>query len=157
MANTAAQRLVERWIRENFLQGKFHQTFQERQVPLIWGGSFNFDAVSDDSKIAANISTSKARTRKKREGAGKFHKILADTFYLHNAHGLERRILIFTEQDMYDEFARRRQIGRFPQEPEIELILIDDIPHELRNGLEKSRDAASLEVTVEKPMKVEQL
>lgn len=157
MANTSAQRLVERWIRENFLPGKFHQTFQERQVPLIWRGSFNFDAVSDDSKIAANISTSKARTRKKREGAGKFHKILADTFYLLNAQGLERRILIFTEQDMYDEFVRRRQIGRFPPEPEIELILIDDIPHELRSGLEKSRDAASLEVTVEKPMKVEQL
>ncbi len=156
MADTSAQRSVEKWIREHYLSGEFHQSFQERQVPLKWGGSFKFDAVSDDGRIAANISTSKAIMRGKKKGQGKFHKILADTLYLLNADGLERRILLFTEQDMYDEFFRRRQIGRFPQEPQIGLILVGDIPRELRSGLENSRKAASLEITVEKPMKVKQ-
>lgn len=157
MTDTSAQRLVERWIRKSYLPGIFHQVFRERQLPLIWGGSFNFDAVSDDGRIAANISTSKAITRGKSKGEGKFHKIFADTLYLLNANGLERRMLLFTEQDMYYEFYRRRHIGRFPQEPQIDLILVDDIPQELRKGLEKSRNAASLEIKVEKPIRVKQI
>lgn len=148
MANTSAQRLVEEWIRTKYLREQFEQTFQERELPLIWGGLFNFDAVSDDGTIAANISTSKAITRRKRVGQGKFHKILADTFYLLNVRDVKRKMLIFTERDMYDEFVRRRDNGRFP--PEIEFILIDNIPLELRNGLEASRNVASLEVAAER-------
>jgi DUF2075 family protein len=144
MADTTVQRKVEKWIREEFLPKKLGQHFQEAKVPLIWGGSFNFDAVSDDGKIVAKISTSKARMANKKAGIGKFHKIIADTFYLLNARGVERLILVFTEPDMRDEFVRRREIGRFP--PEVELLLVDDSPIGLRHKLEASRKVASMEV-----------
>ncbi len=61
MADTKAQMQVEEWVRETFLKRKFKRQFSKDKVPLRWGGKFEFDAVSDDGKIIACISTAKAK------------------------------------------------------------------------------------------------
>ncbi len=59
--------------------------------------------------------------------------------------GVLRRILVFTETDMLGEFEKRKKIGRFPGN--IELILVDELPSEIRKSLESSRKRASKEVS----------
>ena len=145
MSDTKVQLQVEKWVREVFLLHKFHRHFLKRGIGLIWGGSFEFDAVSDDGKTAVCISTAKSKTAGGKLGIGKCHKILADALYLLHAKGITRRLMVFTERTMLEEFENRQNGGRFPSE--IELIPADRLPVSLRNSLARSRKESSLEVT----------
>ncbi|HKK21119.1 MAG TPA: hypothetical protein VJ983_06580 [candidate division Zixibacteria bacterium] len=143
MANTKVQHEVESWILEDYLPKTFGGRFTEQPLKLTWGGVFKFDAVSDDGKIVGNISTSTAVTSGGRPAVGQFHKIKADILYLLHVGEAERRMLIFTEQNMVDHFAKEQESGRLPDEIELHLIAL---PAWLRRELEKSRGYASKEV-----------
>jgi hypothetical protein len=143
MADTEIQYQVENWVRVNFLERKYDCSFTEKKVPLIWGGMFKFDAVSEDGKIVASISTSGAYTASGKPGIGKKHKLLADTLFLLNVKDAAKIMLIFTEEDMRDQLEEERKRGRFPHN--IDLIVVD-LPAQLRASLNESRQKASREV-----------
>jgi hypothetical protein len=55
MADTRVQLEVEDWVRRNWMDKKYGQQFSRDRVKLSSGGVFDFDAVSQDGKIAAAI------------------------------------------------------------------------------------------------------
>jgi hypothetical protein len=48
--STTAIKDVENWIRNEFLQRKYHQAFTKRKLGVQSGGEFECDAVSEDRK-----------------------------------------------------------------------------------------------------------
>ncbi len=146
MANTRVQLEVEEWIRGNWLPIQFGQLFRKKQLKLVSGGSFEFDAVSEDGKIALVISTSGARTSGGKQGSGKIMKIRADLYFLLLVHA-KTRALIFTERDMYEQFKKEQDAGRTPGEIKSYLA---KIPDKLRQKLEASRRTSIAEVTSSK-------
>ena len=144
MANTKAQVKAEQWIVTEYLPMQFNQQFEGKLIDLTWRGKFKFDAVSDDGKIIASISTSAAKTAKGKQGSGKFHKIHSDTLYLLHASSATKRLLIFTEKDMQEHFIREKGSGRFP--PGVDLIYVE-LPDSLKNQVKIARLLASQEVT----------
>jgi len=79
MADTTSQVKAQKWIVTKFLPKRYKQNFEEKKITLTWGGQFKFDAVSENVRIIANISTSSAKTAKGRPAYGKFDKIMRDT------------------------------------------------------------------------------
>jgi len=122
---------------------KFGQKFSKDSTKLTPGGFFEFDAVSEDRKTVAVISTSGAKTATGRSAAGKIHKIRSDMFFLLLADA-ERRIVVLTEQDMFRRWQQEKGNGRVP--PEIEFCPVE-IPSELRERLQSARMQASHEVS----------
>lgn len=146
MADTRVQHNVERWIVEHELQRVYGKPFSKRRVPLTWGGSFEFDAVSADAKIIACVSTSCCQTASGRNAIGKFHKIKADALYLLHATATERLVLVFTDSGMLAHFEKERTHGRFPPGTVIELRLIE-LPQTLADELRLATLVASVEVS----------
>ena len=146
MADTSVQHEVEAWIVQNELPRLYGQPFAKGKLELTWGGLFEFDAVSEDSRIAVCISTSSSRTESGKLAYGKIQKIKADALYLLNARGLETRVLVFTERSMLEYFEQEGRAGRFPSERILELRYIE-LPKELREKLERARLQASAEVS----------
>lgn len=146
MADTSIQMEAEAWVVREALPAVYHQAFSKGGVPLIWGGAFEFDAVSDDRTIVACVSTSVARTAGNKLAVGKIQKIKADTLYLLNAANMKRRVLVFTDESMLSHFAKERKAGRFPADAEIELRLVR-LPSGLATRLAEARAVASAEVT----------
>jgi hypothetical protein len=144
VADTRVQREVESWIRQNWLPREYGQVFHSRELRLTGGGVFDFDAVSEDGKIAVTISTSGAQTASGKRGSGKLQKIRADALFLMMAE-VARRVLLFTEADMYELCKKERQNGRLPAS--IEFALVADLPAELRERLSEARKVASREVS----------
>lgn len=147
MANTQVQGEVEQWLVENYLPKRYRVKFAKKKLPLFWGGKFEFDAVSQDNKIAGCISTSSARTAKGKAAVGKYHKIRADALYLNAAVGVAKKFLLFTDDQMKSQFEKERDKGRFPQDIE---LLYAPPPAHLRAKLQESADVASREVTPSK-------
>jgi hypothetical protein len=144
MANTKAQRDVEARIREEWLPLRFSSPFKALSLPLVTGGSFAFDAVSEDGSIVVSISTSGRRTRNGKHGSGKLHKIHSDVLFLTMLQDVKRRILLFTEQDMHDFVEAEQKRGRLPKEIE---VMLASIPDDWRKELEISREQSISEVT----------
>lgn len=149
MADTRVQHKIERWIVDNELPRLYGERFSKRSVPLTWGGSFEFDAVSADGKIIACVSTSCWQTASGRNAIGKFHKIKADTLYLLHATATERMVLVFTDLGMMMHFEKERSRGRFPPATAIELRLIE-LPQTLADELRLATKVASVEVSPSK-------
>jgi hypothetical protein len=143
VADTTVQLEVEDWVRRTWLPQKFGQKFHRERLRLSAGGLFDFDAVSEDEKVIAVISTSGAKTRRGRSGAGKLMKIRSDVYFLLLVEDAKRRIVVFTEKDMLDRFNREQQAGRVPREIDSYLA---EIPAELRRRLEAARKASIDEV-----------
>jgi hypothetical protein len=135
MANTRCQSECEAWIRHNWLEEQFGQTFTEANVILSSGGTFRFDAVSEDRSIIASISTSKAAMSSGRPGVGKFMKLRADMLF-HVLSTATRKLMIFTEECMYQACIRERERGRTPRD--IEFVLVT-LPAELAIRLARPR------------------
>jgi len=114
MADTSIQREAEGWVVREALPAVYHQAFSKGAVPLVWGGAFEFDAVSHDRTTVACVSTSVARTAGNKLAVGKIQKIKADTLYLLNAANVNRRVLVFTHESMLRHFEKERKAGRFP-------------------------------------------
>jgi hypothetical protein len=146
VADTRAQGIVEAWVVAHLLPTQFRQSFTKRGIPLAWGGSFEFDAVSEDGKTIVCVSTSCCRTATGKSASGKYNKIRSDALYLLNAIGGQRRILAFTDRSMFDHFTGEQERGRFPAPAEIELVYVE-IPAALAAALLEATQLASAEVS----------
>ena len=148
MADTKAQNEAEFWIRRHALQQKFGQQFTKRSLVLTTGGEFSFDAVSDDGRIVAAISTSPGTTSRGRDATVKLLKIRSDILWFYMlGRAPERKILVFSEQSMVDLIEKEKKKGRFPLEFE---ILKVDLPAELAAKVAESQKIASEEVSPRK-------
>lgn len=142
MANTSYQHVVERWVRDTWMPAAFRASFAPRKLPLRSGGHFDFDAVSPDGRIVANISTSSHRLASGKHGVGKVMKLRSDMLFLLLAE-CERRLVVLTEADMYAWWQGEIGRGRVPRE--IELVHAP-IPEEMAIELRRARARASDEV-----------
>ena len=143
MANTNVQRKVEDWVRKEWMKKFYGKNFYRDRIKLSSGGVFEFDAVSQDGDIIASISTSSAITATGRRAAGPLHKIRADILFLIMT-SIERKIIIFTEQNLYDVFMKEIKEGRVPRNIEFELV---KIPNDMSMELKDARNIASKEVS----------
>ena len=82
MADTRVQLEIENWVRSEWLPQQYGQRFTARKLMFDTGGKFNFDAVSEDGTIVANISTSAATTAGNKFATGKMQKLRADMLFL---------------------------------------------------------------------------
>lgn len=145
MADTRIQLEIERWIRTQWLPVKYGQQFQPKGLTLRCGGTFQFDAVSDDGSIVASISTSSGTTQTGKYPSAKVQKLRADMLFLLLTTA-SKRLIVLTEKDMLDLCRKEQNIGRVPEEIEFEQA---EIPEQLRKVLLESRRIASREVTPE--------
>ena len=143
MADSSVQMVVEDWIRREWLPKAYGQEFRTELLKLIPGGYFNFDAVSADNCIVANISTSSAKTARGKHASGKIQKIRADILFLLMAPA-DKRLIVLTERDMFDFWEAEKRNGRVPLE--IEFVLIE-LPVDLSKLLIETRRIASDEVS----------
>lgn len=142
MADTRIQLEVEGWVRKHWMPTQYGKKFRRERLKLRSGGMFEFDAVCEDDKIVATISTSGSLTSGGKHGVGKMMKLRSDMLFLLLTKA-ERRIIVLTEKDMYDRCIAEHQGGRVP--PEIEFALAV-IPDELRGKLKVAREESSREV-----------
>ena len=144
MAETKTQLEIEDWIRREWLSGKFRQRFIKNTVRLTSGGMFEFDAVSVDESIVACISTSGLTTSGGKPGSGKRHKIRSDLFFLLLTPNSKQRLMVFTEQNMYEFWLKEQENGRVPRGIQ---FLIAAIPMELREKLSRAKAKSAEEVS----------
>jgi hypothetical protein len=123
---------------------QYGQRFSRERVRLSSGGFFDADAVSEDFKIVAAISTSGARTSGGKNAVGKMLKIRSDMYFLLLAEA-ERRLVVLTEPDMCAQCQKEVAGGRVPKSIE---FVHAEIPADLRARLVASREAASGEIMV---------
>ena len=145
MADTRAHKRAELWVTEKWLPQQFGQSFSEISLPLSSGGVFKFDAVSEDRRIIANISTSAEKTNRGKHGTAKIQKIRSDVFFLLLATA-ECKVMVLSERDMYDWWLAESVRGRVPNEIR---FLHAVLPDELILALQASRRRAAQEVTPE--------
>jgi len=143
MADTRIQLEVEDWVRREWMPEKFRCQFFRERVSLSSGGVFDFDAVSEDGKIVATISTSGARTSSGKNAVGKMLKVRSDIYFLLLA-STERRLAVLTELDMFEQWQKEIAGGRVPAS--IEFVYVE-LPVELDNRLKGARNKASVEVS----------
>jgi hypothetical protein len=144
MADTRVQLEVEDWVREKWMAVKFGCNFYRNRLRLTSGGVFDFDAVSQDGKMVACISTSGGKTARGKLAVGKLLKLRSDMLFLLLAKGPERRTIVLTEADMLDVCSREKAGGRVPQE--IDFVLAE-LPDDLRKRLDQARSNVSKEVS----------
>jgi hypothetical protein len=143
MANSHVQLQVEKWGCEVWLPEKYGQTFRPARLRLETGGYFNFDAVSEDNAIVANISTSSAFTAGGRGPAAKIQKLRTDMLFLVMA-DVEKRFVILTEKDMYELCLREKANGRVPNAIE---FLHASLPADSAIELLKAKQSAAAEIS----------
>lgn len=115
-----------------------HQ-FKPGKLKLSWGGSFAFDAVSEDQAIVVAVSTSAARTTTGKLATAKYQKLKTDALYLLHIAGECRKVMVFTEPCMQQYFSAAATAGRFP--PSIELVHIP-LPPALQAKVLATRELA---------------
>jgi hypothetical protein len=141
VADTRIQLEAEDWVRREWMRERFGVRFSRERVRLSSGGVFDADAVSEDARIVAAITTSGARTSSGRPGVGKMLKVRADMYFLLLAE-TERRIVVLTERDMLEQCKKEQAGGRVPTTIE---FVHAELPPELRARLGASRGVASRE------------
>ena len=141
MADTRIQIEVEDWVRRNWMPAHFGTKFSRERLQLRSGGVFDFDAVSQDYSIVATISTSGSKTAGGKNAVGKILKLRADMLFLTMVEA-KRRIIVLTENDMFDKLKREFAGGRVPKEIE---FVCAEIPAELSTRLIAARLKASIE------------
>jgi hypothetical protein len=146
MADTRIQLDVEDWVRRNWMQDQYGCRFSRERLPLLSGGVFDFDAVSDDRLIVAAISTSGSKTSSGKNAVGKLFKLRSDMLFLTLVQA-KRRIIVLTERDMCDQCDKEYSAGRVPREIE---FVCATIPDELRARLVLARSRASSELSPSK-------
>ena len=143
MADTRVQVMVEDWVRRQWMPGRYGQRFSRERVDLTSGGVFDFDAVSADGNIVANISTSGSKTASGKHAVGKMLKVRSDVFFLLLAKA-DRKLVLLTERDMYERWLSEIEGDRVPDS--IEFVHVE-IPDDLDSKLKAARKAASREVS----------
>ena len=145
MADTAkVAHEVEQWIMENWMVKEFGHEFRRAKVMLTSGGEHTFSAVNNGTSIVACIITSEAKTPSSSRGTGKMNKVRSDLYYLLLTNA-KRKVVIFTEPDMFDAWNKEAEVKRVPSCIEFKLAIITD--KVLLNKLQETRQRASKEVT----------
>jgi hypothetical protein len=142
MADSRFRLVVEEYVRACIAQ-ELGQAFRAAPVRLLDGGVFDCDAVSADDKILACICTNAGLTISGRCAAPKLHKVRSDVLFLLRAHA-DRRMIVLTDEAMYDLCRRQILKGRMPAEIEFTFIAV---PPVLQAQLRRSHEQAALEVT----------
>jgi len=142
MADTRVQLEVEDWVRREWLPAKLGERFSRERIKLSPGGVFDFDAVSADFSIVANISTSSARTASDKLAVGKLMKLRSDMYFLLLA-ACKRRFVVLTDRTMFELCQKERDSGRVPESIE---FLHAELPESLRERLRAAQLVASDEV-----------
>jgi hypothetical protein len=143
MADTRVQLEAEDWVRREWLSQQYNQMFRRERLRLASGGVFDFDAVSADNTIVANISTSSGITAGGKSPAGKIQKLRADMLFLLMIQA-DKRLIVLTEKDMFDLCQKEKKGGRVPTE--IEFIHVE-LPPDLREALREAKKISAKEVT----------
>jgi hypothetical protein len=142
MADTRVQLEVEDWIRQEWLPKKYGQPFRRERLRLAPGGVFDFDAVSADNTMVANISTSSGITSGGKYPTAKVQKLRADILFLTMVKA-EKKLIILTEKDMFTLCEKEKENGRIPQG--IEFVHVK-LPDNLAIFLRDAKKKASKEV-----------
>ena len=108
---TYIKRTVEPWVRDHWLKERYGQTFQSQVLPLTGigeadPGQHEFDAVSEDSSIIAAIKGHSFKTAGGNLPSAKFASLYQELYFLSLVKA-KRRLLMFTNQEMYDDFVKR--------------------------------------------------
>lgn len=143
MADTRVQRSVEEWVRSEWMPRQYGHDFMRKRVTLSPGGHFEFGAVSADDGIVATVSTSGSKTAGGKNAVGNMNKIRSNIYFLLLT-AARKRIVIFTERDMYERWLKEAEDGRVPSSVDFAHV---NIPQELNTKLHASRQTASQEVT----------
>ena len=115
MATTATERDVQTWVRDTYLPKSYKSKFTKKKLQLTPGGTFEFDAVSDDGSVVASVCTAGYRTTEDKPGEGKMHKVRSDAFFLLLVEA-PKKLLVFTERDMHEAWQKEQISGRMPAE-----------------------------------------
>jgi hypothetical protein len=145
MANTRVQHEVEEWIRTEFLPGVYDQGFSKKNLQLRPGGIFEFDAVSEDGRIAASISTASSRTSSGKLASGTMNKIRSDMLFLTMVE-VRKPLLVFTQADLLEYWKEQSIRGRAPTSIEYRLARVLG---DLGKRLAQAKGAASREMSTE--------
>jgi hypothetical protein len=142
MADTRCQQECERWVRDVWLPSQLGLSFTERNVRLVTGGQFRFDAVSTDGSVVASTSTSRAKMSSGKSGVVKMMKLRSDMLFL-TLVVASKKLLIFTEECMYRACSAENERGRTPRDIN---FLLAPLPQVLVEKLIAARLISSAEV-----------
>ena len=112
MADTTyIKRVAEPWVRDHWLKERYGHTFQSQTIPLsgVGGadpGQHEFDAVSEDGSIIAAIKGHSFKTAGGNLPSAKFASLYQELYFLSLVKA-KKRLLIFTNQEMYGDFVKR--------------------------------------------------
>lgn len=139
MANTAILRYkVEPVIRAE-LEKEFAQPFRSRVLALPGGATREFDAVSEDGTIVANIKTSSGLTSGGNIPAGKINGCIADLYYLSLLDAPVRRLTL-TNPGFHEIFTKRME-GALPDGVKVTLVpLSPDLQAEVDGVIREASD-----------------
>ncbi len=151
MANTAAYREAEDYVRNTALPELFHQPFEKEFLPVGRKDDGNtatheFDAVSKDQTVVVSIKALSGRTAGGRNPSGKVNDANAELLFLSLVRA-SRRLLVLTDDSFFKLF-KRKSDGKRP--PGVELLHVP-LPHSIREKLERATQIASKEVSPNRP------
>ena len=138
---TKIKTVIEPYVR-GWLATQFPgHMFEERPIQLTSGGSYVFDAVSEDNAIVAAILSNRAVTRTGRENTGGVRKALTELSYLKAVPADVEKLMVFTD-DNFCQLVQHRatRLGR-----ETIKMIVCMLPPRLKALLREILDRASYE------------
>jgi hypothetical protein len=132
---------VERYVRER-LATEYGPAFSAEVLPLVSGGTHEFDAVSADLRVVASIKSASGKTAGGRVPAGKINASIAELYFL----SLVRapvRLLVLTNPEFH-KILRDKLKGRLAKGLGLKLI---ELPPEMSAKVRQVRGTASKEVS----------
>jgi len=138
---TKIKTVIEPYVR-GWLATQFPgHMFEERPIQLTSGGSYVFDAVSEDDLIIAAILSNRAVTRTGRENTGGVRKALTELSYLKVSPANAEKVMVFTDGSFCQLVKRRAtRLGR-----ETIKMVVCVLPPPLEALLREILDKASYE------------
>lgn len=98
---------IEPFVREWLSKRCGGLLLSERSVSLPSGGTYSFDAVSNDGLFVAAILCNRPKTRTGRENTGGVRKALAEIEHLKQLSKEVKKMMVFTDLEFCDLIQRR--------------------------------------------------
>jgi hypothetical protein len=132
---------VERYVRER-LAAEYGAAFSAEVLPLVSGGTHEFDAVSADLRVVASIKSSSGKTSSGGVPTGKIKNAIAELYFLSLVRAAVR-LLVLTNPDFY-QILRDALKGRLAKGLGLKLI---ELPTEMVAKVRQVQGAASKEMS----------
>lgn len=141
--STYRTRDVEAAVR-TWLSQKYGVPFSKRILPLIDGGQFEFDAVSESAKLVGCIATNAGVIRGDpgRPATPKLNKIRSDILFMLRTEATHRFVAL-TDRAMFELCEKEKRKGRIPQEVDFLLAAVTD---EMRDRLDREHEMGAREM-----------